>query len=139
MAAVRKLSVEARAERSTTGTARGDGIPPSKPTLAASLVTPSPDTFRAVSHAEYRRWRIFDKAYGYLDRALRMDPHDSLTHEAFARLWRDNGLPNVALGDAYRAVFYYRRVGAILRNTLGTILQAMGRHDEASRSTRAVT
>jgi len=137
MAAVRKLSTEARAERSTTGTLEGTD-PALKAALAASLVAPAPDTFRAVA-AEYRRWRVFDKAYGYLERALRMDPRDPLTHEALARLWRDNGLPNVALGDAYRAV-YHAGGSARSRNTLGTILQAMGRHDEARQEyTRAVT
>ena len=44
--------------------------------------------------------------------------------------WRDAGLPHLALGDAYRAVHYSHGTPET-RNTLGTVLQSMGRSREA--------
>ena len=73
---------------------------------------------------------VFDKAHGALARALQLDPRDARTYDALARLWRDAGLPHLALGDAYRAVHFSAwRAGT--RNTLGTVLQALGRSREA--------
>ncbi len=73
---------------------------------------------------------VVDKAHGALARALALDPRDPRTHEALARLWRDAGLPHLALGDAYRAV-HFSRGSPESRNTLGTVLQALGRSREA--------
>ena len=47
-------------------------------------------------------------------------PRIPVTHDAMARLWRDEGSPHLALGDAYRAV-HYSRGSAGTRNTLGTV------------------
>jgi Flp pilus assembly protein TadD len=41
-------------------------------------------------------------------------------------MWRDSGYPTFALGDAYRAV-YFAPDSAAIHNTLGTVLQALGR------------
>ncbi len=97
--------------------------------LAASAALPSPESYRALA-AAYRRLMVVDKAHGALARALELDPRDARTFDALARLWRDAGLAHLALGDAYRAVHYSRGTPET-RNTLGTVLQAMGRSREA--------
>lgn len=99
--------------------------------LAAAVARPSPSTLREVAE-EYRRLGIFDQAHQYLQRALRLDAHDGATYDAIARLWRDGGLPALALGDAHRAVYYAPR-SAVAHNTLGTVFQALGRRPEARR------
>ena len=43
-----------------------------------------------------------------------------------ARLWRDSGLPQLAVSDAHRAVFFAPD-SPVVHNTLGTIFQALGR------------
>jgi tetratricopeptide (TPR) repeat protein len=137
MATVRRLSTEARPERAPVKTLEGSDAA-LQAAIAASIAAPTPAAYRAVA-VEYARWKVLDRAYGYLDRALRIDPRDPLTYEALARLWRDGGLPHVALGDAHRAV-YYSNGSARSRNMLGTIFQAMGRHREARREySRALT
>jgi tetratricopeptide (TPR) repeat protein len=99
--------------------------------LGAASASPSPETYRRVA-AEYARVGIFDKAHEYLTNALRFDDRDSATYEARARLWRDGHLPQAALGDAHRAV-YFAPDWAVAHNTLGTVLQALGRRMEARR------
>jgi Flp pilus assembly protein TadD len=128
MAKVRQLSVDARPERPAATTIEG-----ADPRLAAALATavmvPAPETYRAVAD-EYRRLRIADKAHQYLGKALALDPRDAATHDAIARVWRDSGFPQLALGDAYRAL-HFAPASPILHNTLGTIFQALGRRQLA--------
>jgi len=108
--------------------------------LAAALVkatsAPSPATFRAVA-TEYRRLNVFDRAHHYLSRAIALDHADAANYDALARLWRDSGFPQLGLPEAYRAV-YYAPQSAVARNTLGTVLQALGQralaHDEYVRA-----
>lgn len=112
------------------------------PRLAAALVTaravPSPETLRAVA-AEYERLQIVDRAHEYLQQAIVLDPQDASTYVALARLWRNGGLLNRALGDAHRAV-YYAPASAVAHNTLGTVLQAIGHRQEARKEyERALT
>ena len=95
-----------------------------KAALAAAAGTPSAETYRQVG-IEYRRLHVFDVAYTYLHRALALRARDSVTFDELARLWRDSGLPQVALGDAHRAVSYGPR-SAAAQNTLGTVLYALG-------------
>jgi Tfp pilus assembly protein PilF len=76
-----------------------------------------------------------DKAHYYLVKALELAPKEAATHEAMARLWRDAGMPHLALGDAYRAV-HYDPVSAPARNTLGTVFQALGRPLDGDLSIR---
>jgi len=135
MAKVRELSLRARPEK--------PGVPTIETSdsklgtaLAASLAAPSPESLRAVA-AEYLRVGVLDRAHGALERALQLRPTDSLTHDAMARLWRDEGAPHLALGDAYRAV-HYSRGSAGTRNTLGTVLQALGRNRAAVAEFAAV-
>ena len=103
--------------------------------LAAALEDlhddPSPDHYRRVG-AEYRRLNVFDDAHTHLHHALKLKPRDAATYEELARLWRDHGLPEIALGDAHRAVsFAPESAGA--HNTLGTVLYALGNLDAAER------
>ena len=108
-------------------------IESSDPKLAAALlearITPSPQTFRGVAD-EYHRLKIDDRAHEYLHRANLMDPRDTATYDALARLWRDGGLLNLALADAHRAI-YYGPNSAAAHNTLGTVFQALGQRERA--------
>jgi tetratricopeptide (TPR) repeat protein len=80
-----------------------------------------------------------DAAETRLRRAVQLNPRRSDAHEALARLWRDWGLPDQALGHAYRAIGADpRSAGAV--NTLGTILAALNRWTEArDQFSRAAT
>jgi len=98
--------------------------------LEAAAGQPDAAALRVVAR-EYRRLGVFDKAHGYLVRALALDPEDGQTHDALARLWRDWGLPAEGLSGAYRAVAAAPE-SAEAQNTLGTVLYALG-HVEAAR------
>jgi tetratricopeptide (TPR) repeat protein len=128
MAKVRYLSTQARPERAAPVTLEGTN-PELKSALAAATASPSPESYRALA-ASYKRQMVVDKAHGALLRALELNPRDARTFDALARLWRDAGLPHLALGDAYRAV-HYSHGAPETRNTLGTVLQALGRGPDA--------
>ena len=83
--------------------------------------------------AAYRNAGITDYAYRHLQRALQLDPCDSLAHEGLARLWRDWGMADLALGDAYRAL-YCRPGSASAFNTLGTVFEALGQRTNARQA-----
>ena len=85
---------------------------------------------RLVAEA-YRNAGINDYAHRHLLSALRLDRGDAAVYDDLARLWRDWGHPDVALGDVHRALFY-RPDAPGLYNTLGTVLQSLGQMDEAS-------
>jgi tetratricopeptide (TPR) repeat protein len=89
----------------------------------------TPAALRNVAE-EYHRLGIFDRAEAFLDRAIRLRPSDSASFDLRARVYRDWGEPDGALGDATRAV-YFAPASAGPRNTLGTVLFVLGRHDEA--------
>jgi tetratricopeptide (TPR) repeat protein len=128
MAKVRKVSTEAVPAGNQAATLESRDA-----RLAAAIVTaaaqPDPAAFRAVAE-EYRRLGVFDRAHHYLNKALLLDSRDAATHDALARLWRDSGMPHLGLSDAHRAV-YYAPSSPIAHNTLGTVLQALGRRELA--------
>jgi tetratricopeptide (TPR) repeat protein len=95
----------------------------------------TPEAYRAAAR-EYRRLGVFDKAHEYLNRALALGRRDGATYDALARIWRDSGFPHLALGDAHRAVFYAPD-SPIVRNTLGTVFQAIGLRQEARQQYEA--
>ena len=128
MEKVRAVSAEARPAPPTAVTVEASD-PRLAGALVAAVVRPDPASYRLVAN-EYRRLGILDKAHEYLNRALHLDPRDAATFDTLARLWRDWGMPHLALGDAYRAVFY-APASAPVRNTLGTVFQALGRRDLA--------
>lgn len=129
IAKVREVTAQARPQRAPATTIEGSD-PRLIAALTAAALRPAIETFRAVAE-EYCRLGVFDTAYEYLNKALRIDPQNGATHDALARLWRDAGFPGLALGDAYRAL-HYSPSSAAANNTLGTILQALGER-EASR------
>lgn len=101
--------------------------------LAGALRTvaaaPSALHHRAVA-AAYVRLKVPDTALDHFDSALGLDSTDAVSYEGRARIWRDWGMAELALGDAHRAVFYRPRSGSA-HNTLGTILQMTGRLADA--------
>jgi tetratricopeptide (TPR) repeat protein len=103
------------------------------PALRASLARlalgPTAATHRAVA-AAYRDLKIHDMAYEHLSNAIKLEKRDAAAFDARARLWRDLGLPHVALPDAHRAA-YYAPDSPIPHNTLGTVLEALGHVDGA--------
>ena len=98
------------------------------PAIAAELllVSSEPTAERTANLAErYRERGVLDAAYRNFNRAIALNPRDAAAYEGLARVWRDWGLPELALGDAHRAV-YYAPQSASARNTYGTIMQALG-------------
>ena len=81
----------------------------------------------------YRQAGVTDYAYKHWRLALRLDACDSRALEGLARLWRDWGSPELALGDAHRAVYCKPRSSSA-HNTLGTILEALGHRQQARRA-----
>jgi Flp pilus assembly protein TadD len=128
---VREISVRARPKQVIGAT-----IETQDRTLAAALLAlsamPSPEAHRAVAR-EYERLGIFDAAFRHYQSAVRLDPRDGAAYDGLARLWRDARLPGLALGDAQRAVFYAPR-SPEARNTLGTVLQALGLVPDAQQA-----
>ncbi len=100
--------------------------------LLVETVLPSAESHLLVAE-EYRRLGILDSAHTRLNRALQRDPRFAAAHEAMARVWRDWGLPGLGLSSAYRATFYAPD-SASARNTLGTILNALGELDGARKA-----
>jgi Flp pilus assembly protein TadD len=80
--------------------------------------------------AAYRRAGVNDYAFRHYQRALRLEPCDSVAYEGLARTWRDWGMPDLGLGDAHRAI-YCRPHSASAYNTLGTLLVALGQRKPA--------
>jgi tetratricopeptide (TPR) repeat protein len=68
---------------------------------------------------------VLDSAMEHFDRALEMDARSAAAYDGRARVWRQWGLLGLAIGDAHRAVYFAPR-SAEARNTLGTILIALG-------------
>jgi len=97
--------------------------------LLAARMVPTPGNEVQVAR-EYVRAGILDAAFTHATKALEIDPRFSPAHEIIARLWRDWGLPANGLGPAWRAV-YFAPGSAAAENTLGTILDRLGRRDEA--------
>jgi Tfp pilus assembly protein PilF len=106
--------------------------------LLVEAMTPSVDSHLLVAR-EYVRLRIYDAARKRIERAIALDPKRADAHEALARLWRDWGSPDLALGPAYRAIGLSHRSASSL-NTLGTILGALDQWPAAaSRFAEAAT
>ena len=83
-----------------------------------------------LAHAYYGTG-ILDQAYEHYEAAARRDPHEAAAWDGLARIWRDWGYPRIGLGDAHRAVYADPR-SPIVHNTLGTILQRLGKNQDAS-------
>jgi tetratricopeptide (TPR) repeat protein len=130
MAKVRHLSANAQA--APTSSVR-ETLEIRDADLAADLLrlsqAPAAATHRAVAE-RYRVRGVLDAAYRHYNAAVKLDARDAAGYEGLARVWRDWGLPQLALGDAHRAVFF-APASAAAHNTLGTVMQALGRHEDA--------
>jgi Flp pilus assembly protein TadD len=105
--------------------------------LFALLLERTPERLTAVAH-RYYQLGIRDKAMDYYSEALDVDQRYVAALDGRARVWRDWGRYGEALGDAYRAT-HAAPQSARAWNTLGTILQAAGRVDEAEKAYRFST
>jgi tetratricopeptide (TPR) repeat protein len=106
-------------------------------TALSELSATSPPASYVKAGQEYRRLGIFDSAYKNFQQALSLNPRDGAAYDQLARLWRDAGLPAIALGDAHRAVSFAPD-SAAARNTLGTVLYTLGDLNGAEREFRRV-
>ncbi|HEX5216243.1 MAG TPA: tetratricopeptide repeat protein [Vicinamibacterales bacterium] len=97
--------------------------------LAELKTEPKAVTNRRVAE-RYLSLHIYDKAVEHFTAALKLDSKDVAASEGLARAWRDWGSPEMALGQAYRALALARN-SAQIENTIGTILFALGLNDEA--------
>jgi Flp pilus assembly protein TadD len=117
----------------TTKTTSPPTIEASDSALIVALVglkgKPTADAYVAAGSA-YLRLGVLDKAESNYQHALRVDGHNAAASDGLARVWRDWGFPQYALGDAYRAVAYAPK-SAAAENTLGTVLFALGDPREA--------
>jgi Flp pilus assembly protein TadD len=84
---------------------------------------------RAVS-AAYRDAGVLDFAFRHLQRAVALNRCDAAAYDGMARLWRAWGRPDMAIGDVYRAI-HCNPQSAEIYNTLGTVLQLLGQHENA--------
>lgn len=97
--------------------------------LAWLSVDPTAENRVAVGDA-YRGAGILDQAFEQYSEASKLEPRNAAAWDGMARIWRDWGFPERALGTASRAVFFTPH-SAAAHNTLGTILEALERHREA--------
>lgn len=135
MAKVRHLSTALRPDK-PDARRRPQLLEDRDPELAAELKllasAPSAAIHRSIAE-RYRERGVLDAAYSHFTSALALDPHDAESYEGLARVWRDWGLPQLGLADAYRATFYAPR-SAPAYNTYGTLMQALGRNADARRA-----
>ena len=129
MAKARAIAAEARPPARASIAHLEAADPRLAAAILAATTVPSPQTLRHVAE-EYQRVGIHDRAHDYLQQALVLDPRDGVTYDMRARLWRDGGFPDAALGDVQRAL-YYAPKSAAAHNTLGTVFQALGRREQA--------
>ena len=132
---IRKLMAEARPTpraAATTLEERDAVLIAARARLEASQ---TPEAFVEVADV-YRTRGLLDQAYDHYTRALRLNSRLAGAYEGLARVWRDWGLAHLGLSDAYRAV-YFAPDSATARNTLGTLLQALGHRSDARQAYEA--
>jgi Flp pilus assembly protein TadD len=128
MGSVRARSMTARPLNQHELTVEGNDVE-----LTAALITvkarPTAANHRKVA-ALYLRHGITDVAHEHFSAAVKLDPRDVASLDGLARIWRDWGFANLALPSATRAA-YFAPGSAVAHNTLGTVLQVLGRRAEA--------
>jgi tetratricopeptide (TPR) repeat protein len=130
---IRRLMAEARPPARDPATRTLEtGDPELMAALAVATAQPTAAHYDEVAAVYYQRG-LLDRAHDYSNRSLRLEPARAAAHERLARIWRDWGVPHLALADVHRAV-YYAPKSASARNTLGTILQSLGQRDAARRA-----
>jgi tetratricopeptide (TPR) repeat protein len=100
--------------------------------LFALAIRESSEHHRIVA-AAYRRAGILDYAYRHYQRASVLEPCDAASYDGMARIWRDWGMPNLALSEVYRAL-HCNQKSAEIHNTLGTVLEALGQPANARQA-----
>jgi tetratricopeptide (TPR) repeat protein len=133
---LRQLSVAARPEGQAAITLEASN-PDLREALAAIGAPPTAVGHRRVADA-YRRSGVSIDAHTHYLAALAIDDADAAAYEGLARIWRDWGMPALALGDAQRAVLHAPG-SATAHNTLGTVLHALGRESDAERAFERAT
>lgn len=105
------------------------------PALAGALADlrrrPTGAAHRRVA-AELMRLNVLDQAFDHLSQAIKKNGKDAEAFDARARIWREWRMLRPALDDANRAV-RLAPASAEARNTLGTILFALGQAPDAAR------
>jgi Flp pilus assembly protein TadD len=108
-------------------------IETSDPVLTSALllvaVKRTPETLVKAAH-RYYQLGIRDRAMDFYAEALERDSRHAAALDGRARVLRDWGILDQALGDAHRAK-YFAPSSAEAWNTFGTILQAMNRLSDA--------
>jgi protein O-GlcNAc transferase len=99
-------------------------------TLASLTLDRSAGRLVAVGN-RYYQLQIRDKAFEYYSEAVALDGTYAAALDGRARVLRDWSFADEALADAQRAARSSPE-SAAANNTLGTILQALGKHDEAA-------
>jgi tetratricopeptide (TPR) repeat protein len=98
--------------------------------LAWLIVDRTPSRLVAVGN-RYYQLQIRDKAMDYYSEAITLEDTHAGALDGRARVLRDWGFTDEALADALRAARSSPDSAAAV-NTLGTILQAVGRYDDAA-------
>jgi tetratricopeptide (TPR) repeat protein len=130
---VRDLQARARPHSSLLPTLESTDPMLSKALLALAI-DESADRHVMVADA-YRNAGVTDYAFRHYLRATTLEPCSAAGYDGMARLWRDWGRPDIAMGDAYRAA-YCNPNSADVYNTLGTIMSALGQTGNAREAYR---
>jgi tetratricopeptide (TPR) repeat protein len=128
VARVKRMAAQARPSRPPALSLEGSD-PVLRDALATLALGPTPANHFRVAEA-YRRAGVLDRAHDHLLAAVQIDRRFAAGWDGLARVWRDWGAPAAALGEASRAVYFAPGEPAY-HNTLGTVLQALGRWSEA--------
>ena len=88
IAKVRRLMAEARPQPTSSAATVESQNPELTAALAAATAFPAPAQFVRVASL-YHRLGLFDKAYDYHRKALRIDRYDADAYEGLARVWRE--------------------------------------------------
>ena len=91
--------------------------------------SPTLENQRALAE-QYVKAGVLDAAMDHFDAALKLDPHDVPSLDGSARIWREWGHADIALPQAYKAV-YQAPDSPVVHNTLGTLLLKLGHLDAA--------
>ena len=138
MQKLRHLSVNARPVNKNEAV---ETLETRDPAIAAELLLvsslPTAERYRSLAE-RYQERNVLDAAYRNFSRAIALNPRDAEAYEGLARVWRDWGMPALGLADAHRATYYAPR-SASARNTYGTIMQALGRDEDARAAYEAAS
>jgi tetratricopeptide (TPR) repeat protein len=102
--------------------------------LLKAATVPSIESFDAVGY-RYYQLGVLDAAMRFYSRALARNPHDVGALDGRARILRNWGRLDDALGEASRAT-YFGSQSPQAWNTLGTIMQMAGRSEDAAAAYR---